>query len=139
MEQKNIITSFGIIYRAFVDFTNDILKDSNISFSDSIFLMNIGNQPGISQENISTDLLIDRAAVARSVKSMEEKKLIRVERNSSDKRIKELYLTASGKELYQYISDKNKKRTKQLFRGSTPEEIEGFTKVLNQIRENLQL
>lgn len=102
MEDAKIIRAFGILYRTFLSYaTKSLLKD-DLSYSDSIFLVNIGGREGITQEEISNTLAIDKAAVARSVKNMQSKGYVKAVQSNSDRRAKELYLTDDGKELFQF-------------------------------------
>ena len=103
MEYMKIIKAFGVLNRTFLSYISKSLSSKDLSYSDSIFLVNIGDKEGASQEEIANSLAIDKAAIARSVKNMEGKGYIRTVRSTVDKRAKELYLSDSGKELYQYM------------------------------------
>ena len=107
MEYVKIIRGFGVLNRTFLSYISKSLSGKGLSYSDSIFLVNIGDKEGASQEEIANALAIDKAAVARSVKNMEKKGYIRTTRSEADKRAKELYLSDSGKELYQYMQRVN--------------------------------
>lgn len=136
MADNNVLQNFGILYRSYIDFMNEILQGKNLSYSDSIFLMNIGKSEGISQEKIAANLLIDRAAITRSVKRMEDNGLVKTERSVEDKRAKCLYLTQDGKKIYEYIDQENRKRLGKLFEGLESKEIDTFMKVLSTVVEN---
>lgn len=107
MECVKIIRAFGILNRTFISYVSASLSGKDLSYSDSIFLVNIGDREGTSQEELAHALVIDKAAVAHSVKTMEKKGYITTARSKVDKRSKELYLTDSGKHLYQYMQHLN--------------------------------
>ncbi len=107
MENDNIIKSFGILNRTFQTYISKAISDEALTYSDSIFLVNIGNREGTNQEEIADLLVIDTAAVARSVKNMEQKGYIKTKRSENDKRVKELYLTDRGKKLCQFLRQLN--------------------------------
>ena len=77
MENQMIIKNFGILYRTFLNYISKSIASKDLSFSDSVFLVNIGENEGISQEEIASALAIDKAAIARSVKNMERKGYIK--------------------------------------------------------------
>ncbi len=135
MENLSILRNFGILYRTFLNYVSKSITSKDLSFSDSVFLVNIGEKEGISQEEIASTLAIDKAAVARSVKSMEEKGFITSKKSASDKRAKELYLSETGRELFQYILDLHEEWLKQLFQGKEAEEIQSFAKTISDISE----
>ena len=103
MDNTTVIRSVGILNRGFLSFFSASVAERNISYSEGIFLVNIGGTAGISQEALSQDLVIDKAAAARAVKSLSRKGYIRTERSAQDKRIKKLYLSATGKELFEFL------------------------------------
>ncbi|MBQ7430422.1 MAG: MarR family transcriptional regulator [Butyrivibrio sp.] len=131
---KNLLQSIGVLYRTYLSYANEFLVDTDVSFSESVVISNIGFAEGISQEEISLMLYIDRAAIARNVKSLEKKGYIKTIRASSDKRTKELYLTDQGHKMYDLIEKKNKERLDHLFEDLTVDEIESFKATLNKIK-----
>ncbi len=100
IEKGQMLKAFGVMNRLFVSYMSDQIKAMNITFSDSVFLMNIGLDGGISQDEIAKSLAIDKAAVTRSMKRMEKLELIRIIRSDKDKRVKHVYLTQQGQELF---------------------------------------
>lgn len=75
MDYKKIIQAFGILNRTFLSYSTKSLSGEDLSYSDSIFLFNIGVKEGIIQKELSNVLAIDKAAIARSVKNMQKKDL----------------------------------------------------------------
>ena len=135
---KNMLQIVGILYRTYLSYASDFLKDTDISFSESVVLSNVGMTQGISQEEISMYLYIDRAAIARNVKTLEKKGYVLTRRNNCDKRKKELYLTDSGQKIFEYIEAHNAERLKQLFEGISKDEIRVFQDVLCKIKNNIE-
>ena len=131
---KNLLQSIGVLYRTYLSYVNEFLVNTDVSFSESVVISNIGLAEGISQEEISLKLYIDRAAIARNVKSLEKKGYVKTIRATSDKRSKELYLTDQGHKMYDFIEKKNKERLDYLFEDITEQEIESFKAILNKIK-----
>ncbi len=103
MEETRILRSFGVLYRTFVQYMTNEVAIQDVSFSDSMFLVTIGEKEGISQEEISSLLAIDKAAVARSVKNLVANGYARVEKFEGNKKTKRLFLTDEGRSLYASI------------------------------------
>lgn len=131
---KNLLQSVGVLYRTYLSYANEFLMDTDVSFSESVVISNIGLAEGISQEEISLSLYIDKAAIARNVKSLEKKGYVKTMRASSDKRTKELYLTDKGHKMYDFIEEKNKERLDHLFKDITNDELAAFKTILNKIK-----
>ena len=128
--------NFGIIYREYVSFTNELLKESDLTFSDSIFLCNIAVNSSCSQEDIAINLHIDRAAVARSVKKMEESDYVVISRDEKDSRKKQLKLSKKGSKLYEKINLANEERLSSILEGCSQKDRETFFKVLELCAKN---
>lgn len=135
MKNQSIIRNFGVLYRTFLNYVSKSIASKDLSFSDSVFLVNIGEREGISQETIAANLAIDKAAIARSVKSMEQKGFLRTKKSGNDKRVKELYLTDTGKELLQYMLHLQEEWLKQVLASLTSSEIEAFERMIDDMSE----
>ncbi len=109
MDESKLLREFGILNRIFISYSAKEIVSQDLSYSDSIFLVNIGVKEGSTQEEISTLLAIDKAAIARSVKHLVKEEYVRVERPDRDKRAKQLYLTGKGKDCFFRILQSNAK------------------------------
>ena len=98
MEQINIGKFIGILNRQFQMYINTALNDIDLSFSEYIFLVNLYDNEGINQEELSSILFINKSATARAMKILEEKQLLIRKTCDKDKRAKRLYLTDKGRE-----------------------------------------
>ena len=103
MEQINIGKFIGILNRQFQMYINTALNDTDLSFSEYIFLVNLYDNEGINQEELSSILFINKSATARAMKILEEKQFLIRKTCDKDKRAKRLYLTDKGREFKEYI------------------------------------
>lgn len=133
MELVSIARAIGILNRTFQSYLSKALADKDVSYSDSIFLINIGNKSGISQEELSDLLAIDKAAIARSVKSLEEKGYLVTERSGQDKRAKELYLTEAGKTFVQFMDGLHQRWAEHVMNHMSEQELEVIAGWLEQM------
>lgn len=96
MKEKNINRLISILYRHSQIYINYCLRDLGISSSEYIFMMALYNNEGISQEELSSFLLIDKAATTRAIKSLEEKGLVMRQKDVLDKRVNKVFITEKG-------------------------------------------
>lgn len=96
MDNLDIARQFGILNRRSQAFISAACTDMGIGFSECVLLMNLYRREGINQEDMSAVLFIDKAATARTIKSLEKKGFIKREQTDEDKRVKKLYLTEKG-------------------------------------------
>ncbi|WP_204599010.1 MarR family winged helix-turn-helix transcriptional regulator [Clostridium pascui] len=96
-ERESVGKLVSILYRQSHVYINYTLKDLNISSSEYIFMVKLYNNEGISQEELSSLLLIDKAATARALKSLEAKGLLMRQKNLADKRANKVFTTDKGK------------------------------------------
>ena len=71
-------------------------KDLQISASEYIFLMEMYKNDNMSQEQLSKNLIIDKSATARAIKSLEEKEYIIRKKDDNDKRSYDVFITELG-------------------------------------------
>lgn len=63
----------GVYYRKIQIYMKKAFKQLGISFDEGIVLQYVLHNPGTTQDSIADSLVLDTAAVARSLKSLEQK------------------------------------------------------------------
>ena len=86
-------------------YINNNTKDLQISASEYIFLMEMYKNDNMSQEQLSKNLIIDKSATARAIKSLEEKEYIIRKKDDNDKRTNRIKLTKKGIEIKDRLSN----------------------------------
>jgi DNA-binding MarR family transcriptional regulator len=120
----------GIFNRQTQAYITAALVSINISYSEGILLMNLFDKEGINQEELSSMLHIDKAATARSIKSLEKKGYITREVKSKDRRVKKLYLTDYAISQEEYFSSLIQKWEDFITEGVDTETLTQFSEVL---------
>ena len=95
----------SVLYRQFQIYINNTTKDLQISASEYIFLMEMYKNDNMSQEQLSKNLIIDKSATARAIKSLEEKEYIIRKKDDNDKRTNRIKLTKKGIEIKDRLSN----------------------------------
>ena len=93
---SNRIDSLARLRRRFL---NKRLSSTDLKGHQFLMLLTIFHDPGISQEEISEKIDIDKTRIARSSIFLEEKGYIERRRDTEDRRKYHLYLTEQGNAL----------------------------------------
>jgi DNA-binding MarR family transcriptional regulator len=96
--KKSIGRLVSVLHRQSQIYINNALKDLNISSAEYSFLFCLDRMDGITQEEMSAYLYIDKSATARAIKSLEQKGYVIRKKDMKDKRINRVFLTDKAKE-----------------------------------------
>ncbi|MFZ7102404.1 MAG: MarR family winged helix-turn-helix transcriptional regulator [Peptococcaceae bacterium] len=95
--KKSIGRLVSILHRQAQIYINYSLKEFNITSAEYSFLLYLYMNDGITQDELSSFLYIDKSATARAIKSLEEKGYVTKEKDCTDKRCNRIYLTAKAR------------------------------------------
>ncbi|BCN30615.1 MarR family winged helix-turn-helix transcriptional regulator [Anaeromicropila herbilytica] len=87
------------IYRCSQAYIDKHLAKYNLSMSSYPYLLVLKRCSGISQNDISKELNVDKSMSARTIKKLIEEGYIRKEQNKEDIRAYQLYLTDKAREI----------------------------------------
>lgn len=93
----------SIIYRYSMMHANKFLKDYGINAGQLPFFMNIVKNPGITQEELSKILKIDKSTTAKAVKILCQKGYLTKQTSKEDKRVYKLFPTEKAKNIEEAI------------------------------------
>ena len=96
----------------------------------------LGTYPALSAVEVGKKTAMDKVAVSRAVKKLQEKQLVIRQISDSDKRRSILSLSDSGKRMYEEIVPLAKKYEKELIKGFEPVELEQLFNLLNKLKES---
>lgn len=117
---------------------NNQLKDLDLSHGQAL-VINVVHHYGIIQQDVLTKKLeIDKSAVTRILKTLEEKKFIEKHMSHADRRIYEISLTKKGEEVYPKIRVIIDNMTKVMLKDISEKEAEQLVHLLYKIRKNLE-
>ena len=132
-----VLREIGIIARALDSIANIEFRDLELARGQYLYLVRIGEQPGIIQEELSDLLKVDRSTVARSVKKLADKGLIRELTDPLNQKIKKWILTEKGQALYPFILSEHAYSEKTTLKGFSQAEILQLEEWLAKMRENV--
>ena len=97
----------------------------------------LSSSPNSSLQSISDILGLDKAAVSRTVKKLEEKNYISIGGDTTDKRVYVINLTESGQQLYEVAADFAIDREKQLLENLSDDEKDQLFSLLKTLRSKV--
>ncbi len=104
---KEILREIGMIARALDSISNIEFKEYELTKGQYLYLVRICENPGIIQEKLSEMIKVDRTTAARAIKKLEINGFIEKKEDESNKKIKKLFPTEKGKNVYPFIKREN--------------------------------
>ncbi|WP_367375966.1 MarR family winged helix-turn-helix transcriptional regulator [Lentilactobacillus kefiri] len=102
-----ILKPIGVIARALDSIANVEFKKFDLTKGQYLYLVRVGENPGIIQEHVAEMIKVDRTTAAQSVQKLETKGLITRLPDEKNKKIKRLYLSDQGKKVFPIIEREN--------------------------------
>ncbi|WP_066970811.1 MarR family winged helix-turn-helix transcriptional regulator [Methanobrevibacter filiformis] len=99
----------SMIHRSYMFYINHSLKDLDITAAQIPFLYYISKNKDISQEDLAFKFNIDKGAVARAIKRMNDQNIILREIDTENRRRYKLSLTSKGELISKKINEINDK------------------------------
>jgi DNA-binding MarR family transcriptional regulator len=136
-KNKHFITKWiSILYRYGQNHISRQLSLYDIGSGQYIFLLALYKKDGISQEEVSDHLKIEKATTAKAMKKLEKEGYIKRNTDSSDKRAYKVFLTKKALDMKPVIYDLLKNWTQVLMTGLTENEKETIYQLLEKMAKN---
>lgn len=103
MDYLKIAQSFSILHRQSQAFAVHACQELGLTYTEYIILLYVCRAEGCKQDELCSALKLDKAAAARGLRLLEEKKLIVRRENKNDRRMKRIYFSPIGKKQKQLI------------------------------------
>lgn len=126
----------SILYRYGQAFIGKKLDKFNIGRGQYIFLLSLYKKDGISQEEISLHLKIDKATTAKALKKLEDEGYIRREQDNDDKRAYKVYLNQKAIEIKPFLLETVNEWSNILSAGLTESEKADALRLFDKMAEN---
>lgn len=136
---KNVYEDFGrwisILYRQFQKFINNELKDLDITSGEYIYLIKLYENKELTQEDLAEIYYINKAAITRSIRSLEDKGYIKRIKNQRDKRSYRIQVTEKALKVKHRIYNALKSWDELISPNVNDDELE----VLSNILKNMSI
>jgi len=135
---KEILREIGMIARALDSISNIEFKEYDLTKGQYLYLVRICENPGIIQEKLAEMIKVDRTTAARAIKKLEVNGFIRKNDDPHNKKIKRLFPTEKGKNVYPFIIRENNHSNIVALEGFSEKEAETISILLQRVRNNIE-
>lgn len=138
LNMKEILREIGMIARALDSISNIEFKEYDLTKGQYLYLVRICENPGIIQEKLSEMIKVDRTTAARAIKKLEMKGFIEKKNDEHNKKIKKLFPTEKGKQVFPFIKRENDHSNSVALAGFSEREVETIFTLLQRVRKNIE-
>ncbi|KKI90726.1 MarR family transcriptional regulator [Bacillus sp. SA1-12] len=136
---KEILREIGMIARALDSISNIEFKEYNLTKGQYLYLVRICENPGIIQEKLAEMIKVDRTTAARAIQKLEKQGFIERRDDEVNKKIKKLFPTEKGKNVYPFLKREGEYSNKVALSGFSHEETETIFQLLQRVRKNIEV
>lgn len=113
-----------------------VVDKYNLTAAEEPFFMALYKHEGITQEVLTEMVGVDKAATARTVKSLEEKGFLIRKRDEKDRRRNQLYVTEKAKDIYPSVKKDLLALNARITEGIEEREQEKIYAILQTLEQN---
>ncbi|MGJ7438026.1 MarR family winged helix-turn-helix transcriptional regulator [Streptococcus equinus] len=128
-------TYISVLMRQLNLFFGHELSDVEITASELMYLSQLYNRDGLTQEEMAAVITVDKAATTRTIQGMEKKGLVRREAHEENYRAKRVYLIDKAKNAEPRIRELQKKWGDFITQDMTQKEAEVFAAQLKKMAQ----
>ncbi|MFP7485065.1 MarR family transcriptional regulator [Priestia filamentosa] len=134
----DVLREIGMIARALDSISNIEFKEHNLTKGQYLYLVRICEHPGIIQEKLAEMIKVDRTTAARSIKKLETEGFIEKKDDHHNKKIKKLFPTEKGRDVYPFLRREGEHSEKVALTGFSEQEREEVFQLVQRIRKNIE-
>lgn len=136
-QDEQFAESLHLVAHAWRNELDRRLRPSGFSHSRWLLLLHLSRHDGCTHCELAQHMGIEAATLVRQVDHMEQEGLLKRCGSETDRRVKHLQLTASGKKAVEHIRSNAAELRKEILAGSSTEHIAIAIEVLQNIRDKL--
>lgn len=136
---KEILREIGMIARALDSISNIEFKEYDLTKGQYLYLVRICEHPGIIQEKLAEMIKVDRTTVSRAIKKLEKNGFIERREDKYNKKIKKIFPTMKGENVYPKIKRENDHSNSVALAGFSEREVEIISHLLQRVRKNIEV
>lgn len=131
------LKKIGVIARSLDSISNIEFKEYSLSKGQYLYLVRIGENPGIILQDLCELICVDKTTGSRAVNNLVKASLVVKKTEKTNKKNQLLYLTAKGEELYKVVARENEYSNNVALKGFTEEEKTIFNRLLDKAKDNI--
>jgi len=114
----------------------NVLSKYDLTAAEQPFFMTLRRKEGVTQDELTSIVCVDKSAATRAIKSLEEKGYIIRLKDEKDKRHNRVYLTEKAKQISEDVAKELLDLNDMITKGINPEEIDIIYNALVKMNEN---
>ncbi len=134
-ELRNGIEAMYFAYRGFTADPDRILGEFDYGRAHHRAIHFINRTPGMIVSELIEILGVTKQSLNRVLRRLIEDGLVEIRVGDEDRRTRKLFLTETGRQLEQQLSETQRSRMRAAYRAAGPEAVAGFCKVLEQLMD----
>lgn len=131
------LRKIGVIARSLNSISNIEFKEYELSKGQYLYLIRIGETPGIILQQLCEMICVDKTTGSRAINNLVKAKLVRKEISENNRKNQLLYLTEKGKEMYDIVDRENKYSNEVALSGFSTSERKLFNQLLDKAKDNI--
>ncbi|MFW5629125.1 MAG: MarR family winged helix-turn-helix transcriptional regulator [Candidatus Cloacimonadaceae bacterium] len=135
---KSVGRLVSVLYRRNQVYLDAALKEYNLTASELAFIISLYKKDGISQEELSTRLAIDKAATANALRSLENKGYVSRTRNPRDRRANIIIITEYARRMEEGVRKQLRNWTNFLTEDIEEESVKTMFEVLEKMVKKVE-
>ena len=135
---KEILREIGMIARALDSISNIEFTEYDLTRGQYLYLVRICENPGIIQEKVAELIKVDRTTASRAIKKLENNGFVAKKDDVENKKIKKLFPTEKGRQVYPFIKRENDYSNSVALDGFSESEAETMFHLLERVRKNVE-
>lgn len=131
-EKESILKNFYFFNKYMKNFFDQRTKKSKVTKTEAELIMEIKNGCDANLK-LKEKRRVGKSNISQKIKSLEEKKIIKISLNKEDKRKKDIELTKKGEKIYSKIQDAKKEFIEIIFEKLSQKEIKDLEKIISKL------
>ncbi len=136
-QDEQFAESLHLVAHAWRNELDRRLRPQGFSHSRWLLLLHLSRHDGCTHCELAQHMGIEAATLVRQVDHMEQEGLLKRCGSETDRRVKHLHLSASGKKAVERIRSSAAELRKEILAGSSSEDIANAIELLQNIRDKL--
>ncbi|KAF5073851.1 MarR family transcriptional regulator [Acetobacterium wieringae] len=132
-----LMNNLSIIVRHSKVFCERRLHNSGVGFPEQVILMYLASNNGVNQDAIAQHFMLDKGAIAKTLRKLEEKGLIERHQNPENKRENLISIAPAGQSILGEMGAALEEWNQSFFEGLSDEEIQQYRRITKKIADNV--
>ena len=133
LRDEELVQGIELLFYAYRDFTGDpdvVLEEYGFGRAHHRVVHFVSRNPGMSVAELLEILRITKQSLSRVLGQLVERGFVVQRKGTRDRRQRLLYLTETGRDLAERLTEPQKRRVARAYRGAGADAVEGYRKVL---------